>query len=160
MHNSRMSRYTQEFIQNRPGGVPGIRGGTPIFKPAFAGGMVRRILIGCINQDVCIDDEHYRPSIAWYRESRSAISTSAPPLRNVGRGDNSSLFFRARNSDRNAVSTSSDIVRPCLAASRFSCAMTVSSMFRVVFIWITISDIWLYVKQRSSQRKRCLELGP
>lgn len=40
------------------------------------------------------------------------------------------------------LSTSSDIVRPWRAASRLSCAMTVSSMVRVVFIWKTISAVW------------------
>src|SRR5208337_3239493 len=37
----------------------------------------------------------------------------------------------------------SDMVRPCRAASRLSWAMTVSSTLRVVFIWETISLIWI-----------------
>ena len=45
---------------------------------------------------------------------------------------------------RSAVSTRSDMVRPCLAASRLSWAMIVSSMLSVVFIWETIPYIWLY----------------
>jgi hypothetical protein len=42
-------------------------------------------------------------------------------------------------------------VRPWRAASRFNCAMTVSSMLRVVFIWNTISNIWLYVKKECKE---------
>jgi hypothetical protein len=41
------------------------------------------------------------------------------------------------------------MVRPWRAASRFNWAMTVASMLRVVFIWNTISDIWLYVKSQA-----------
>jgi hypothetical protein len=37
-------------------------------------------------EHIGVDDEHYRPSMTWYRESRFAMSTSAPPPRNVGRG--------------------------------------------------------------------------
>ena len=47
---------------------------------------------------------------------------------------------------RSAVSTSSDIVRPCRAASRLSSAMTVSSILSVVFIWKTISTRQQYVQ--------------
>jgi hypothetical protein len=39
--------------------------------------------VGGIHQHIGVDDEHYRPSIAWYRASRSAMSTIVPPLRNV-----------------------------------------------------------------------------
>src|SRR5215470_20424864 len=88
----------------------------------------------------------YRPSMAWYRASRSAISTIAPPLRNAGSGERSTGFFWDRNRLRNAVSTNSDIVRPWRAASRFSKAMTVSSICSVVFIWETIPNGWEYVK--------------
>src|SRR5271167_373711 len=85
----------------------------------------------------------YLPSIAWYNASRSAISTRAPPLWKTGKGGKSAVSFCARNRLRNAVSTSSDMVRPCRAASRLSWAMTVSSTLRVVFIWETISLIWI-----------------
>src|SRR4030095_10178471 len=51
------------------------------------------------------------PSMAWCKASRSAMSTSVPPLWNVGRGGTSSRFRWDRNSPRRAVSTSSDIVR-------------------------------------------------
>src|SRR5271157_5667105 len=85
----------------------------------------------------------YLPSIAWYNASRSAISTRAPPLWKTGKGGKSAVFFCARNRLRNAVSTSSDMVRPCRAASRLSWAMTVSSTLSVVFIWETISPIWV-----------------
>lgn len=41
---------------------------------------------------------------------------------------------------------SSDMVHPRRAASCFKRDMTESSMFKVVFIHITIQQIWLYVK--------------
>lgn len=147
-HHFWMRGDSKKFIKDRPGGVPGIGAGALTFQPTSAGNMKRRVRIGSVHQHIGIDDEHYRPSMAWYRASRSATSTNAPPLRNVGRGGIFSIFFRLRKSIRNAVSTSSDIVRPWRAASRFSCAMTVSSMFRVVFIWETISNVCLYVKGR------------
>jgi hypothetical protein len=55
--------------------------------------------------------------------------------------------FCARKSARSAVSTSSDIVRPCRTDSRFSLAMTDASMFNVVFIWETMHMIWIDVKR-------------
>jgi hypothetical protein len=147
-HYPRMSCNSQKLIKDRPGGVPGIWASALGFKPAPAGGVIRRIPVRRVNQDVGVNDEHYRPSMAWYRAPRSETSTSAPPLRNAGSGGSPAGFFRARNSIRRAVSTSSDIVRPWRAASRFSCAITVSSMFKVVFIWNTIQHVWLYVKAR------------
>jgi len=75
------------------------------------------------------------------------MSTSVPPLRNVGRGGSFARFLDDRNSMRSAVSTSSDIVRPWRAASRLSWAMTVLSILRVVFIWLTIPLVWLYVNK-------------
>jgi hypothetical protein len=38
------------------------------------------------------------------------------------------------------------MVRLCLTASRFNCAMTESSIFNVVFIWETISKSCQYGK--------------
>src|SRR5579863_3542253 len=72
------------------------------------------------------------------------MSTSSPPLLNVGKGGNGFCFRRELNISRSAVSTISDIVRPCRAASRLSSAMTVSSILRVVFIWKSISLVWVY----------------
>ena len=60
-------------------------------------------------------------------------------------------FRRERSMSRSAVSTSSDMVRPCRAASRLSSAMTVSSILRVVFIWKAISPIWSYGKSSPDQ---------
>src|SRR5206468_6027695 len=133
-----MGRHAQELVQDRPGRVPGVRAPALAFEPVAAGDVERRVGVGGVHQHVGVDDDHYRPSMAWYRASRSATSTSVPPLRKVGSGGGSSRFFWERNSRRSAVSTRSDIVRPWRAASRLSCPMTVSSMFRVVFIWETI----------------------
>src|SRR5271155_3178063 len=72
------------------------------------------------------------------------MSTSSPPPWNVGSGFIFVRFFCERSSSRSAVSTSSDIVRPCRTASRLRSAMTASSILSVVFIWETISQIWLY----------------
>src|SRR5271166_373328 len=100
----------------------------------------------------------YLPSIAWYNASRSAISTRVPPLWKTGKGSRSAVFFCARNRLRNAVSTSSDMVRPCRAASRLSWAMTVSSTLRVVFIWETISLIWIDGQSLSKKADAYLRL--
>src|SRR4030095_14716891 len=43
-------------------------------------------------KDVGIDNQHYRPSMAWYKASRSVTSTNVPPLWNVGRGGTSCRF--------------------------------------------------------------------
>src|SRR5574337_21911 len=105
--------------------------------------------------------------MARYSASRSATSTRWPPLRNVGSGGRSLRFRWARNIRRSADSTSSDIVRPCRAASRLRRAMTESSIFSVVFIWKTIPQRWLYVKNQrmlgsasaSGSRRRDRRIG-
>jgi hypothetical protein len=45
-----------------------------------------------IHKDVGIDKKHYRPSIAWYKASRSATSTNVPPLRYLGNGGRLDVF--------------------------------------------------------------------
>jgi hypothetical protein len=35
--------------------------------------------VGRVDEDVRVRDEHYRPSMAWYRASPSATSTRWPP---------------------------------------------------------------------------------
>ena len=55
-------------------------------------------------------------------------------LANVGSGRDSPLDVCGRSNRRNAVSTSSDIVRPCCAASRRSWCTKESSMVNVVLI--------------------------
>src|SRR5437762_12402647 len=73
------------------------------------------------------------------------MSTCAPPLRKDGSGGSVSRRRGDCRNNRSAVSTSSDIVRPCRAASRLSLAMTVASILSVVFIWLTIQCLWRYV---------------
>lgn len=146
-HDFRVCGHAKKFVKDRPRRIPGISAAALAFEPFAARRMRRRVTIGRVYQDVGIDDQHYRPSMAWYRASRSATSTNVPPLWNLGRGGRSCRFFCDRNSMRSAVSTRSDIVRPWRAASRLSCAITVSSMLRVVFIWKTIQCIWLDVKE-------------
>jgi hypothetical protein len=153
-HYSRMGGYAQELIQDRPGDIPAVRPPSLTFEPVAAGSVERRVLVSGVHQDISVDEKHYRPSIAWYRASRSAISTRVPPLRNVGKGERSCCFLCDRNSMRSAVSTSSDIVRPWRAASRFSCAITVSSILSVVFIWKTISRAREYCKTSARERHK------
>ncbi len=59
-------------------------------------------------------------------------------------GQRFSVVRFERSSRRSADSTSSDVVRPCRAASRLRSAMTLSSMLSVVFIWEYVSHVWLY----------------
>src|ERR1019366_5606467 len=143
-HHPRMRCDAQKLVKYPPGRVPGIWSRPLALEPVAAGGMKLRVGVGGINQHIGIDYKHYRPSMAWYRASRSAISTSAPPLRNDGRATIFSRLRCERSSRRSAVSTSSDMVRPWRAASRLSSAMTVSSILRVVFIWLYVSSIWQY----------------
>ena len=63
-HDPRVRRYAQKLVEDRPAGVPGI-GPCPLaFKPVATGRMKLRVGIRCIHQDIGIDSEHYRPSIA------------------------------------------------------------------------------------------------
>jgi hypothetical protein len=110
-HYLRVSGHPKELIKDRPSRIPRVGTSTLALKPFTAGSVERRVAVGGVNQDIRVDDEHYRPSMAWYRASRSAISTNVPPLWNVGRGGSSCRFFCDRNNPRRAVSTSSDIVR-------------------------------------------------
>ena len=66
------------------------------------------------------------------------MSTRAPPVLNWGSGGNSGAFAGDCSIVRKADSTRSDIVRPCLAASRFKRIIVTSLMESVVFIWKTI----------------------
>ena len=56
----------------------------------------------------------------------------------------------SRKNKRRADSTSSDMVCPLLADSWRSSCITESSIFRVVFIWETIQEIWMYVKGKNN----------
>lgn len=63
-HDPRVGGDAQELIQDRPSRVPGI-GPQPLpFKPESTGPMKLRVNIGRVHQNVGVDDEHYRPSMA------------------------------------------------------------------------------------------------
>jgi hypothetical protein len=79
--------------------------------------------------------EFYCGRLILLRASRSAMSTRCPPLLKVGRAGRSRLLFLDLKKRRRADSTSSDLVHPLRAASRFRIAIIESSMFRVVFIF-------------------------
>jgi len=64
-HHPGVSRHAQKFVQNCPGGIPGIRAPSLMLKPVVAGGVKGRVSVGGIYQNVGIYDEHYRPSMAW-----------------------------------------------------------------------------------------------
>ena len=64
-HYARVSCNAQEFVQNGPSRVPGIRAHSLAFEPVSARGIKRGIMVGSIYQHIGVDDEHHRPSIAW-----------------------------------------------------------------------------------------------
>lgn len=70
-----------------------------------------------------------------------------PPLEKDGRGGNFATGFARLSACRKADSTSSDMVCPRLAASRFTARIVASLIESVVFIWKTIRVIWLSVKR-------------
>jgi len=82
LHNPWVSGHAQELVNDRPCCVPRIRQTSLTLKPRPRFGMPWRIRVSSVDQNVRVDDKHlaYRPSMAWYRASRSAISTIAPPL--------------------------------------------------------------------------------
>ena len=49
-------------------------------QPIATAGVELRIRVGGVDQDVGIDQEHYRPSIAWYKASGPQRTISVPPL--------------------------------------------------------------------------------
>jgi hypothetical protein len=64
-HHSGVGGHAQELVQDRPSGIPGI--GTPplVLKPIAACGMKRRVFVGSVYEHIGVDDQHYRPSMAW-----------------------------------------------------------------------------------------------
>ena len=64
-HYTWVSRNAQEFVQNGPSRIPGIRTHSLVFEPVSACGMKRGIMVGSVYQYVGVDGEHYRPSMAW-----------------------------------------------------------------------------------------------
>jgi hypothetical protein len=73
-----------------------------------------------------------------------------PPLEKDGRGGNFATGFARLSACRRADSTSSDIVCPRLAASRFTARIVASLIESVVFIWKTIRIVWFSVKLAAS----------
>ena len=102
-----------------------------------------------VDEDVRVDDHHALSPFHGLVEGvpvRDVDQRAAAVERR--QGGSLAGFFRVWKRPRSAVSTSSDIVRPCRAASRLSSAMTVSSILSVVFIWKTISHGWRYGQPR------------
>jgi hypothetical protein len=62
-HNPWESCHAQELIKDIPGGEPGSGLTAPIFEPGETGGMKGRVFVSGVDQDVSVDDKHYRPSI-------------------------------------------------------------------------------------------------
>ena len=82
LHNPWVSGHAQELVKDRPCGVPRIR------QTSFDARATRALWHAMANprqqrRPECSRRRQalgYRPSMAWYRASRSAISTIAPPL--------------------------------------------------------------------------------
>jgi len=64
-HHAWVSRDAQEFVQNGPSRIPGIRTHSLAFQPVSACGIKGRIMVGSVYQHIGVDNEHYRPSMAW-----------------------------------------------------------------------------------------------
>src|ERR1700735_1358198 len=133
-----MGQHAQKFIDDRPSNKPRVRTPPLPLQPLIARAVKLRMLVGSVHQDIGVNDENFFSSRAQYsRRSRSPSSTSysalrsatsikKPPLLNVGSGGSFGRLRLAWKNSRSAVSISSDMVRPCRAASRLSSAMTVS----------------------------------
>jgi hypothetical protein len=57
--------HSEELIKDRPGRIPRVRAPSLAFQPAAAAGVKWRITVSGVHEDVRIDNEHYRPSMAW-----------------------------------------------------------------------------------------------
>jgi len=64
LENPWVGRNPEEFVDDPPGQIPGRGLSSPLLDPRPARRVKRRILIGRIDEDIRIDDEHYRPSMA------------------------------------------------------------------------------------------------
>lgn len=68
LHGRRMTRgggHPQELVQDRPGGVPGVRTTALAIEPAPQGGMPRGIGVCRVDQEVgATTGTRYRPSMA------------------------------------------------------------------------------------------------
>lgn len=57
-HYAWVSRNAQEFVQNGPSRIPGIRMHSLAFEPVSACAIKRGVMVGSIYQHIGIDDEH------------------------------------------------------------------------------------------------------
>lgn len=64
-HDPRVSGHAQEFIQDRPSGVPSICTASLAFDPVTTGDVIGRVLIRRVDQHIGVDHDHYCSSMAW-----------------------------------------------------------------------------------------------
>ena len=140
----------EKFVANAPGQEGWIGDTYALIDETPASSVMLRILVCGVNQNIGVYDQGgFSSSNNRYSSSRLAISTRAVP---IGQDGNSKDFSRTSfgSSPRLAImclmpdSTISVIVTPRRAASTRSCRISASSILKVVFIWQTISPIWLY----------------
>lgn len=77
MRRLRLDAKGVDHFEERNAVKSGVR--VPFLNEGPAASMFIASAIETVDEDVRIDDKHYRLSIASYSASRSAISTSAPP---------------------------------------------------------------------------------
>ena len=143
-----MRNDPQKLVAYAPSEKGWIRRLQTLIDETTTGSVVIRILVGCVDQNVGIYDHGFSSSNSLYNSSRFAMSTRGLPIGQDGSSKGFCLgslgSFRAEIMCRIPASTMAVMVVPRRAASMRSCRMRVSSMFRVVFIWLTISSIWVY----------------
>lgn len=61
---ARVGYHAEEFVHYSPGRVPGRGQAPPFLDASSAAGMKRGVLVGRVHEDVGVDDEHQRPSMA------------------------------------------------------------------------------------------------
>jgi len=64
-HDAGVGRHAHELIEDVPGEVPRVRPTAPGFERFAAAPVEGGIQVRRVHEDVGIDDEHQRPSIAW-----------------------------------------------------------------------------------------------
>ncbi len=135
-HDPWVRCYAQKLIEYSPRGVPCIRLRALALQSAATRDMELGVNIGGINSTlVSTASTNALPSLGRGRRGRRCRQVRRRCGTSAGESDFLPLALRERSNRRKApTSTSSDIVRPCRAASRLRSAMTLSSMLRVVFI--------------------------
>lgn len=139
----------EKLIADTPGQESWIGNKYTLIDETSASSVMLRILVRGVNQNIGIYDQGgFSSSNNRYNSSRFAMSTRAVP---IGQDGNSKVFSRTSfGSSREAImclipaSTIEVIVVLRFAASSRSCCINASSKLNVVFIWKTISPIWLY----------------